>query len=615
MPAGNWGDFELASLLDDKCLAHGERYHEYRTRPAAAFFFSADQRQTPAARLAAWDSGGENPQRTANDLADGIVECFSRHPVHLGCPPDWHRNWITGERIRSDLHWCRLNEFSQGDVKLVWEPNRFSFVYALVRAYRRRQDERYPELFWQWVESWRQANPPNHGVNWKCGQEISFRVLAWCFGLYGFLRSPATTPGRITMLAEMMAASGRRIAGNVSYALSQQNNHPISEGVGLWTLGLLFPEFREASEWRSLGRRILEQQARELIYDDGSFSQSSTNYHRVMLHDYLWAIQLGRCNGMEFEPEVLDRVRRAGQWLLALMDSNTGRVANLGANDGALVLPLSDCGYLDFRPTVQAVGAVLDKVAWLPGGPWDELPAWLGAEWSAIASPSSREGFLFFPDGGYAVHRDGEALALFRCPPRFRHRPAHCDLLHFDLWLGPTNVLRDSGTYSYNCAQPWQDYFSSTSAHNTVQFDGRDQMPRISRFLFGQWPALTVENRLQDVPPSMAAEFVDWQGGRHQRIVTLTREGYRITDRIRGYHERAVLRWRLAPEWTWELHGDECRSAGCTLRVTASPGPVALEMATGCESLHYFEKTALPVLHASVTSSPQELTTEIRVRP
>jgi len=548
--------------------------------------------------------------RDAIDTLRGDHRYFSRHTFRGTFPPDWFASPFHLPQGKPDLrHWSELSDFGSGDIKGVWEQSRFAFVYSLARAYASSHDERFAEAFWRAVEDWRDKNPPQCGPNWKCGQEIALRLMAWMFGYHVFSRAGGTTSERRALLAEMVDISAKRIEANIRYALSQKNNHGISEATGLFTAGVVLGH----RGWIVQGEKLLERQARELIYDDGSFSQHSTNYHRVMLQDYLWAIQLGRFNGIEFSSELLDRVRRAGQWLLALADWNTGRVANLGANDGARVLPLSDCDYLDFRPTVQAVGAIVDGTAWLPPGPWDELAAWLGAKWHARTVVTPPESCRYFPDGGYAVLRNGDTLALFRCPRRFRHRPAHCDLLHFDLWLGGVNVLRDSGTYSYNCEQPFQDYFSGTSAHNTIQFDDHDQMSRLSRFLFGRWPTVTVENCLEGDPPSVTAGFVDWRGCHHQRAVATTSTGYRIIDRIGGYDNDAVLRWRLAPEWKWELSEGECRTQGCTIRVTAKPGPVVHELTTGWESLYYFEKTKLPVLQASVGNGTQELTTEILV--
>ena len=122
------------------------------------------------------------------------------------------------------------------------------------------------------------------------------------------------------MLSQMLAISGQRIEGNLRYALSQRNNHGISEATGLWTIGLLFPELRRAARWRALGARHLEELGRDLIYDDGAFVQHSTNYHRLMLHAYLWSIRLGDLNGRPFTDTLRSRLARAGDFLYQIQD-------------------------------------------------------------------------------------------------------------------------------------------------------------------------------------------------------------------------------------------------------------------------------------------------------
>src|SRR4030095_16561518 len=113
----------------------------------------------------------------------------------------------------------------------------------------------------------------------------------------------ATSAERVAHLAQMIAVSGARVDANLDYALSQHNNHSIREGLGLWAIGALCPELRFAEQWKETGRQVLETQGRELIYDDGAFSQHSVNYHRLMLHDYLWALQLGEVTNQPFTPE------------------------------------------------------------------------------------------------------------------------------------------------------------------------------------------------------------------------------------------------------------------------------------------------------------------------
>ena len=104
------------------------------------------------------------------------------------------------------------------------------------------RDERYAEGFWTLAEDWAEHNSPQLGVNWKCGQEASLRVMAWCFALYVLADAKCSTPSRMAGLAAMLGVHADRIAANIEYAYSQKNNHGISEAVGLWTIGLLFPE-------------------------------------------------------------------------------------------------------------------------------------------------------------------------------------------------------------------------------------------------------------------------------------------------------------------------------------------------------------------------------------
>jgi len=566
--------------------------------------------------------------RKAQDLLKGQLSYFSRHTIPNNFPPDWFHNPFSDELgYSAQVHWSLIPDFSVGDIKGVWEQNRFSFAYTLARAWQETGDDRYAEGFWRATEDWRRKNPPNQGVNWKCGQEVALRIIAWVFA-YSILRqSPASTHTRETILADMVAVSARRINANISYALSQKNNHGISESAGLFTAGIVLKN----KKWVDKGKILLETLGQELIYNDGSFSQHSTNYHRVMLHNYLWSIHLGRANGIEFSLALFNRIRGAGQWMMAMLDSKTGRVPNLGSNDGALVLPLTDCDSLDYRPTVQAVGILLDKKKWLPSGPWDALATWLGAVGAHGTTASvnglcrtkenSKQGtglrpppFMFFPDGGFLVMRHPGGKMLFRCPRCFRHRPAHSDLLHVDLWHGGVNALRDAGTYSYNYKPPWQDYFRSTVAHNTIQFDNHDQMPIFSRFLFGEWPESTLELNVNNAKPSISAAFTDWRGCYHKRIVEQMPDGYCVTDHISGYQTSAVLRWRMAPEVTWSGYAGEWYSSICTIRVSAEPGPISFKMTTGWESLYYLEKTEIPVLEAVVKGVAQTVLTVIRLQ-
>lgn len=508
LPATDWETRSLSEFLRDLRLFVPETYYVYRKTEAPGFFFAAHDRQRCQTLLQSWDAEQSNPIAVAEALLQGRFTYFSRHQVEVGLPPDWHRNVFTGQKTPCDAHWSGIGDFGYGDIKSIWELSRFGFVYTLVRAYWRTGDERYAEVFWNLLEDWRVHNPPQYGANWKCGQEASFRVMAWCFGLYGFFDAAATTPDRLVTLAHMIAVSGARIEANLDYALSQRNNHGISEGLGLWTIGALFPEFRTAERWKTQGKAVLEEHGRQLIYDDGSFSQHSVNYHRLMLHDYIWALRLGDILRQPFSEALRERVGKAADWLHHIQDETSGQVPYYGQNDGALILPLNNCDYLDFRPVVQAAHYLCVNKRCYSDGPWNEDLLWLfGMEALSAPIDAPPRSDLDAEVGGYYTLRSENSFVFVRCGA-FRDRPAQADLLHVDLWWRGQNVAIDAGTYSYNAPDPWNNPLARTIYHNTVTVDGNDQMEQVGKFVWLPWANGKVRSRGRSADRGLAY----WEG-------------------------------------------------------------------------------------------------------
>ena len=486
MPVASWDAKPLQAFIKDSALADSGNYLNYRKSCPAVFFFQPSDRSLFVRLLNGFDNT-EGSVKAAERIKQGELLYFSHQWKHAGFPPDWHRNPFTGSKAPAKEHWSRIPDFGFGDIKVVWEPSRFGFAYALVRAYWRTGDESYPETFWRLFEDWWQNNPPNCGANWKCGQEVAFRVMAVCFALHGFLDSRSTTGERVRMVGQFMAVCGERIDRHIDYALSQKNNHGFSEALGLWTIGVLFPEFASADRWRERGRRLLEQLCEELICPDGSFSQHSMNYHRVMLHDLLWCFRLAELNGLPFGGKAISRFSQAANFLYQCHDQESGKVPCYGANDGALVLPLNGCDYQDFRPAVQAAGFFSKKARLLEPGPWDEDILWLFGltALEAPVVPERPEDFAA-GQGGYYTQHHGKNWFFVRCGG-FRHRPSHADLLHLDLWVDGANILVDPGTYSYNAPEPWNNPLGHTCYHNTVTVDDLSQMDQIGKFLWMPW--------------------------------------------------------------------------------------------------------------------------------
>ncbi len=253
------------------------------------------------------------------------------------------------------------------------------------------KDERYPQAFWAFFEIFQQHNPPYLGPNWLSAQEVALRIMALAFCGQVFAASPHSTPQRLQALAQAIAEHAQRIPPTLIYARSQNNNHLLSEAAGLYTAGLVLPRHPASPRWRALGWRWFNRGIWAQIDEDGVYMQHSANYHRLMLQLGLWMNALVRKHGQSLPELTLERLGAAARWLLALLDPASGHTPNLGANDGAYILPFSVLPFQDYRPIAQAAAAAFLQQMPLSGGVWDEMRLWL-APWQnpVLRHPQSR---------------------------------------------------------------------------------------------------------------------------------------------------------------------------------------------------------------------------------
>lgn len=594
--------------------------------PELASFLKAHQTN---GRQFFFDSGtiaglSEHYKKEIVSQADEILQnrfCYFFNDYYdLGPGPDWFLNPVTGARAKSHLHWCDIDLFDPtvGDIKFIWEPSRFAWAYTLVRAYAATGDEKYAEKFWTLFESWLEANQPNMGPSFACGQECAIRLMAMCFALYALSQACPSTVERKIKLITAVAVHADRIEKNIDFAISTHTNHSLTEAAGLYTTGTLFPEFERSEYWLKLGKKVLTNEGLNQIYPDGSYIQHSMNYHRLMLRDFLWVLRLAQLNDDSFCDELLSRVKKAADFLYQMQDEFSGRVPNYGANDGALIIPLNSCDYLDYRPVLQAVNYLFSKTRLYESGPWDEDLVWLfGLQALAVPLEQIERSSRAYRVGGYYTIRNSNSWTMMRCHS-YKDRPGHADMLHLDLWWKGHNILRDSGTYMYNCEQPWQDYFSSTSAHNTMTIDGTSQMQKLLRFMWLDWTKakLTMHESFNGgAIKTMQGEHYGYCRKPykiiHRRAVLASSDSFwLIVDDVLGVgaHEVGVY---------WQLSDVDYQLQGNTVILQTNCGTVCLvflhssgsgkcecfegdQSLAGWQSLYYGNRQPAPVLLCSV---------------
>ena len=537
------------------------------------------------------------------------LKAFGYIPYHLeGDKPNWFYSPLT-QQVFKDVEtvWHKISDFDDdvGDIKGVWEASRFDWLIKFVEYERQHRDGKSLFIMDSWLNDWCEQNPSYLGPNWKCGQEASIRVMHIITALIGLEKLNSINLNILGLLEAHL----KRIAPTLSYAIAQDNNHGTSEAVALYIGGAVLNKMTPSKrylEWQCLGEKWLANRACKLIMKDGGFSQYSVNYHRVMLDSYCLAeIVRRQLQLAPFPKRVYQRLTRATDWLYILTQEN-GDAPNLGANDGAKLLPIGESDYRDFRPTVQLASTLFNHHSYYEAvESYDETLNFLTIEKinnKKYVLPSKSQ---HFANSGLITHQSDSFFVCFKIP-QFRFRPSQCDALHLDLWFKGDNVLRDGGTYSYNTTTEDLDYYSGVESHNTVQFDNHLQMPRLSRFLFTSWlKPLSIKYRKS----KFSSSYKDAWQCQHSRSVKVKQQQIVVTDDVRGFEDQAILRWRLIPD-KWVLQ-DNVLSNGKIAIEIYSKSSLVIRMVEGEESRYYYQKTTLPVLEVKVTE-PSTIVTTIK---
>lgn len=511
---------------------------------------------------------------------------------------------MTGEVINgSARHWSKIPDFDTviGDIKTVWEASRFDWLpvaAAQVIDKDANSKARTCELINQTLSDWSANNPTNQGPNWKCGQETSLRVINLIIAYLILTPNEKPTPASLLFIKQHL----ERVTKSLSYAIGQDNNHAISEAVALYVGGVFLSNHGNIKDqakfdnFRDKGRKALELSVKRLVFKDGMFSQYSAVYHRMLLTLVSVAEAYRQKNNQpSFSPILYERMRAATLWMLDIIDDENGRVPNFGANDGTFLLNLDNVPYNDFRPSTQfAAQLFLGKDHYTKSKLCNLFTSLHKQEPTQTLPIKNR--ITEYLDGGMLIARNEKNSAYLRLPI-FKFRPSQADALHLDIWRDGKNIALDTGTYTYASLDAVRE-FAGTAAHNTVLFDGRDQMPRLSRFLFSKW--LKGSGKANHEKQAIEGEYTDYRGCTHKRVVSLHNDTIIISDVISGFTEKAEVLWHLLQD-EWQISKNSIFSDFISIVVEADTD-FTLKLENSPRSLYYLEKDETPAARITVKS-------------
>lgn len=470
--------------------------------------------------------------KLADNASEGRILGFSSIELDYGNPVDWQLNPLTGKRCNEKVKWYRIPDFDseRGDIKVTWEISRFSHLVTLARAYLLTENQKYYKAYCGQLSDWLQKNNYSFGANYKCGQECSLRMVNALIAYSVFKGENVATEVDEDNLRKLVMFCYRKILSNFFYAYKCiKNNHTISELLGMIVGAWCCGEDGTLRKAYVMLNEVIDEQ----FFDDGGYRQYSFNYQRLALQDLECVIAVSRKTGLELSEKSKNKVLKSA-WLFYQCQDESGDVPNYGSNDGALVFPVTSCGYRDFRPVTVGIYGLLKQQKPYEAGIYDEEYLWFSEkDISELETIRLKRLSQQFSQAGLFTIRNNKSW-LMVVLNQFQSRPAQMDQLHIDLWIDGINVLCDTGTYSY--ADNAGKELRSASGHNTVVVKETEQMNSHGPFMIYGW---TKRMKYAWMPDKFYGHMKSCNGYEHIRDVKKTDSGYKITDKVLSEDNRS----------------------------------------------------------------------------
>ena len=465
-----------------------------RLRPAVErWWLPRPERDLVAAALR--ERAGEYVERTVEEaraVCRGELAFFGRTFSWPGGFA-WHDDPVSGRPWPKSFH-SKVDIFSGnaacGDVKFVWEVNRFQFLPTLGKAYCLTGDEDFARRAVELIADWDQANPYKVGVNWASMLELAVRSLAWLWTMSLIDGSRAFDASAQKTVTRSLLLHGQQMAEHLSTYFSPYN-HLVGEATALHAIGTVLGDLPVAARWRDLGLEIMWSEVGKQFHADGGTVEQAFGYHHFTLGFYLQSWLLAARNGQACPAPVRERLVAAAEFS-GHVTRPDGLVPMVGDADEGKALALEQAHPWDFRP-YQAIAAAMFDLPSLraAAGPFPPDVAWLvGAEaWRAWDEASTGRvpeagASTLLPHSGYVVMRAPDAsghATLFDVGDIAHGVPendevsaahGHADLLALEVSAHGAARLVDPGFFTYNGPVEWHRHFREAAAHNTLVVDG-----------------------------------------------------------------------------------------------------------------------------------------------
>ncbi|MBK8815217.1 MAG: alginate lyase family protein [Methylococcaceae bacterium] len=354
----------------------------------------------------------------------------------------------------------RVDWLNNPSTDIEWSIMLHKFYYAvgLGIAFQETGDDRYADQWMELTSSWIATVP----VDFLSSDVTGRRIQNWVFAHYYFVsecRAKSITP-------EFYLAFLKSLHQQVTYLcqhLTPARNHRTLELYTVFLVAVIFPELKDAKHWLQFSMAELVENIQSDILDDGVHCELSTDYHHIVLRNFLAVRRLAAMNNIAFPQEFDERIKKALAFSVYVHKPD-GTIPSLSDGDTGCFLALLEQGYELYGSEDMRYVATQGKFG---------IP------------PNLRS--KAFLSGGYYILRSGwgessedyrdERYFVFDCGDLGAGNHGHLDLLSFEMAAYGQSLVVDPGRYTYDESGEinWRVLFRGTSYHNTVSVDAKNQ--------------------------------------------------------------------------------------------------------------------------------------------
>ncbi|MBQ5961061.1 MAG: alginate lyase family protein [Firmicutes bacterium] len=402
---------------------------------------------------------------------------------------------LYGYHYEGEIDWffSPLANTSQ-DREWCWSLYRMIYLQPLARAYVLNGNEEYTKQFLWYLESFYDNCPvdpymadPDYslGGGWTGAWrhiETGIRFYTALMPCYvAFRRSEAWDTAGWAYFLNMVYDSAEYLM--VYYTNHIHSSNWLSmETTGLLQCGVLFPELKNSEEWRRMGYRRFSQEVMYSFDEDGIHMERTPIYHMTAAVCFTQCYDICRKNGIPVPDYALPILENAAAFLMAVTKPDfTTQMTGDADRNNLLAIRSDEALYegmnLSFWPQdLNEMRGFIRHIADLTGRK-DLLYIATGrkqGEEPARNYPFKASGFYIMRTG-WGQKDSYFALQGLRIERGEHTAHVHNDTGHFELQIGGTDILVDTGRFIYGRTawQEWREYFMSSRAHNTLEVENR----------------------------------------------------------------------------------------------------------------------------------------------